>query len=65
MNIHNAVLIPDNMYSIHLYRMLQIIYSQLHCSENLYKDLVQKEKEKKQNKKNDGKPKLHLFFPQK
>jgi hypothetical protein len=47
------------------YDLKEKIYSQLNCTEKLYKELVQKEKEKKQNKKNDGKPKLHLFFPQK
>ena len=41
------------------------IFKELHCSAELYKDLVQKEKEKNQNKKNDGNPKIHLFFPQK
>ena len=63
MNIHNSVLILDKMYSIHLYTTLQILYSQLHCAKKLYKELVQLEKEQKSQ--DDGKPKIHLFFPQK
>jgi hypothetical protein len=39
------------------------IFKELHCSENLYKELVQQEKEKKSQ--DDGNPKIHLFFPQK
>jgi hypothetical protein len=60
---------PDHLLSLahdyEYYELREEIYSQLHCSEKLYKDLVQQEKEKKQNKKNDDTTKIHLFFPQK
>ena len=62
---HNPDLLMSLAHDYEYYDLKEKIYSQLHCSEKLYKELVQKEKEKKQNKKNDGKPKIHLFFPQK
>ena len=62
---HNPDLLMSLAHDYEYYDLKEKIYSQLHCSEKLYKELVQKEKEKKQNKKNDGKPKIHLFFPEK
>ena len=62
---HNPDLLMSLAHDYEYYDLKEKIYSQLHCSEKLYKELVQKEKEKQQNKKNDRKPKIHLFFPQK
>jgi hypothetical protein len=58
---------PDHLMSLaddyEHFELRDSIFKELHCSENLYKELVQKEKEKRTQ--DDGKPKIHLFFPQK
>jgi hypothetical protein len=60
---YNPDLLMSLAHDYEYYELREEIYSQLHCSENLYKELVQQEKEK--STQDDGKPKIHLFFPQK
>ena len=60
---HNPDLLMSLADDYEHYELKEDIYSQLHCSEKLYKELVQKEKEKRTQ--DEGKPKIHLFFPQK
>jgi hypothetical protein len=60
---HNPDLLMSLAHDYEYYDLKEKIYSQLHCSEKLYNELVQKEKEKRTQ--DEGKPKIHLFFPQK
>ena len=62
---HNPDLLMSLADDYEHFELRDSIFKELHCSEKLYKDLVQQEKEKKQNKKNDDTPKIHLFFRQK
>ena len=60
---HNPDLLMSLAHDYEYHDLKEKIYSQLHCAKKLYKELVQQEKEQKSQ--DDGKPKIHLFFPQK
>ena len=60
---HNPDLLMSLAHDYEYFELRDSIFKELHCSENLYKELVQQEKEKKSQ--DDGNPKIHLFFPQK
>jgi hypothetical protein len=60
---HNPDLLMSLADDYEHYELRDSIFKELHCSEERYKELVQQEKEKRI--KVDGKPKIHLFFPQK
>jgi hypothetical protein len=60
---HNPDLLMSLADDYEHYELRDSIFKELHCSEELYKELVQQEKEKRIQE--DGKPKIHLFFPQK
>ena len=60
---HNPDLLMSLAHDYEHFELKEDIYSQLHCSEKLYKELVQQEKEHKSQ--DNGKPKIHLFCPQK
>jgi hypothetical protein len=60
---HNPDLLMSLADDYEHYELRDSIFKELHCSEELYKELVQQEKEQKT--KEDNKPKIHLFFPDK
>ena len=60
---HNPDLLMSLADDYEHYELRDSIFKELHCSEELYKELVQQEKEKRIQVY--GKPKIHLFFPQK
>ena len=59
----NADLLMSLAHDYEHFELRDSIFKELHCSENLYKELVHQEKEK--SSQDDGKPKIHFFFPQK
>lgn len=60
---HNPDLLMSLADDYEHFELRDSIFKELHCSEELHKDLVQQEKEQKSQ--DNGKPKIHLFFPQK